>query len=198
MLRKLLVLPIISITLIACGNADDVEDNQGKKETHNEPSIETASMEDVNEKALIVTLEDTKGEKVGKAKFEQRKKGVEITLVAENLPPGTHGFHIHEKGLCQAPTFGSAEGHFNPTKANHGFNDPEGPHAGDLPNIEVDEDGKVSKTVLAEMVTLEEGQEHSLFQEGGTSLMIHEKADDYQSQPSGDAGERIACGVIAE
>src|SRR5699024_7499207 len=101
-------------------------------------------------------------------------------------------------GACETPDFESAGDHYNPTDANHGFDDPDGPHAGDLENIEVSEDGTVSAERTADMVTLEEGQDNTLFTEDGTALVIHSEADDYESQPSGDAGDRIACGVIEQ
>lgn len=164
---------------------------------------ETSVMEGNSEKAgsgqsVHVNLINTEGEEVGTALLSQVDKGVEVQIEAWDLPPGVHGYHIHENGICEPPTFESAGGHFNPTDAKHGFDHPEGPHAGDLPNIEVNEDGKVQYSYLNEMVTLKSGEENSLLDDGGTSLMIHSKADDYVSQPAGDAGERIACGVISE
>lgn len=143
-----------------------------------------------------VVIMNTEGERTGVATLEQVEEGVQIHLEAWGLPAGVHGFHIHEKGLCETPDFESAGGHFNPTDAKHGFDHPEGPHAGDLPNIEVGEDGTVKETIVADMVTLEKGEKNSLLQEGGTSLVIHADPDDYVSQPAGNAGKRIACGVI--
>jgi superoxide dismutase, Cu-Zn family len=186
---------LIAIFMIAYGATGEVDNKTSHGE---EPSIETTSTLKESGKSLLVTLVNTKGETIGEAKLEQKPEGVSVSLDASKLPQGTHGFHIHENGSCEAPKFESAGGHFNPTNAKHGFDHPEGPHAGDLPNIEATPYGLVSTTVLNNMVTLEKGKKNSLLKVGGTSLVIHSKADDYKSQPAGDAGERIACGVIAE
>lgn len=145
-----------------------------------------------------VVLMNSEGERTGIATLEQAEEGVLIHLEAWGLPEGIHGFHIHEKGLCKKPDFESAGEHFNPTNAKHGFENPQGPHAGDLPNIEVGEDGTVKKTVIVDMVTLEKGEKNSLLHEGGTALIIHADPDDYISQPAGNSGARIACGVIGQ
>ena len=113
-----------------------------------------------------------------------------------NLTEGTHGFHFHEKGVCEAPDFESAGGHFNPTGASHGLGHEDGPHAGDLPNLEVGPDGTVKEEFFVENLTLKAGEENSLFQDDGTALVIHAEEDDGTTQPSGDSGDRIACGVV--
>lgn len=137
-----------------------------------------------------------KNEKIGTASLYQSSNGVKIYVEVSNLPPGTHAFHIHEFGECHGPDFKSSKGHFNPMNKKHGKNNPDGPHAGDLENFEVGKDGKASFTRTANMVTLEEGFANSLFREGGTCLMIHEKADDYSTDPTGNAGNRLACAKI--
>ncbi|MBU5593804.1 superoxide dismutase family protein [Amphibacillus sp. MSJ-3] len=129
---------------------------------------------------------------------EKDTDGVHIVLEGENLPPGEHGFHIHEVGECIPPDFESAGGHYNPTNSKHGFEHPEGPHAGDLENIVVNEDGTVYAELDAPMVSLKRDHENTLFTKAGTSLVIHANPDDYISQPSGNSGKRIACGVIGE
>lgn len=141
------------------------------------------------------TLVNTQGQKVGEATLTETPGGVKIDLIVENLPPGVHAFHIHEKGVCTGPDFLSAGGHFNPFGKHHGLKNPLGPHAGDLPSLVVGPDGRAQATVVDTLVTLKEGK-NSLFQPGGTSLVIHEKADDDMTDPAGNAGARIACGVI--
>ncbi|MFL5813623.1 MAG: superoxide dismutase family protein [Bdellovibrionia bacterium] len=137
------------------------------------------------------------GKKIGTATLMETKSGVQISLTANDLSPGAHGMHIHEKGSCEGPDFKSAGGHFNPDKRSHGFKNPQGHHAGDLNNITVGSDGTVKEKLVVRDVTLRPGAENSLMQSGGTSLVIHEKADDEKSDPAGNSGGRIACGVIA-
>jgi Cu-Zn family superoxide dismutase len=144
-------------------------------------------------------LKGAKGEVMGTATFhEVAGGGVLIEANLSNLPPGTHAFHLHEKGACEGPDFKTAMGHFNPTGKQHGFLNPKGFHAGDMPNFEVPPGGKVKLTVVNTAVTLAKGAKNSLFQSGGTSLMVHHHADDYKSDPAGDAGARVACGVVTE
>ncbi len=138
---------------------------------------------------------NAQGQKIGTAKLKQTSKGVRIELNVSQLPPGTHGIHIHAAGKCEAPAFSTAGGHLNPDAKHHGKDNPEGPHAGDLLNFEVGADGKAKTTLLAEHVTLGNGA-NSLFHPEGTALVIHEKADDYKSDPAGNSGARIACGII--
>jgi len=140
-------------------------------------------------------LTNAQGLVLGKATFTQLPDGVLIRLQASNLPPGVHGFHIHERAECHSPGFTSAGGHFNPEGKAHGFKNPNGPHAGDLPNLSVPQSGTVDVSTLATRVTLGDGP-NSLFREGGTSLMIHAGPDDYMTDPAGDSGARIACGPI--
>lgn len=184
---------MVSLVLLlnACGNSS--HDANDDVESGNEAAIEDEESEQV-----IVTLKNNEEDNVGTAVLQEVDEGVKITLEATHLTPGLHGFHIHETGACEAPDFESAGGHFNPTDAEHGLDNPEGPHAGDLLNIEVGEDGTVKEEIIADMVTLEKGQDNSLLDEDGTSLMIHSGEDDNKSQPAGNAGDRIVCGVIIE
>src|SRR5215471_508054 len=135
------------------------------------------------------------GQKIGTATVQPSASGVRIDLEVSQLSPGTHGIHIHGVGKCEGPAFASAGGHFNPTSKKHGKENPDGPHSGDLLNIEVGADGTGKASLIDANATLGEGP-NSLFHEGGTALVIHEKADDYKTDPAGNSGARIACGVI--
>ncbi|TVY01982.1 superoxide dismutase family protein [Cohnella terricola] len=148
------------------------------------------------ETQINVTIINTKGEQIGNATLTQKPGAVRIHLEAKNLPPGVHGIHFHEVGKCDPPSFESAGAHLNPFHKQHGFNNPKGFHSGDLLNIEVAKDGTVNTDLESKTVTLERGMPNSLLHSGGTSLMIHEKADDYVTDPSGNSGARIACGPI--
>jgi Cu-Zn family superoxide dismutase len=139
-------------------------------------------------------LKDTTGRTVGEATLEQQGDGVRIVATFTGLPPGTRAFHIHEVGVCHPP-FESAGGHFNPSGARHGRDDPQGPHAGDLPNVEVRPGPPTRVEVKAPGVTLG-SDAHGLLDADGAALVVHERADDHRSDPAGNAGGRIASGVI--
>ncbi|MHA0858232.1 superoxide dismutase family protein [Paenibacillus sp. CMAA1364] len=139
---------------------------------------------------------NTKGEEIGTIVISQQDKAVKLHIEARNLSPGAHGIHFHENGKCDAPDFKSAGAHFNPEHKEHGFNNPQGYHAGDLPNLIVKEDGTVTADIESTTVTLAKGASNSLLKPGGTSIIIHEQADDYVTDPSGNSGDRIACAVI--
>src|SRR5699024_1994076 len=189
---KIFVSSLFVVLLMACQSEPKMEETE---ETDiNEEAVETRAEV---EKPTVVSLTNEDEVGVGEAVLKQTEEGVEITVKASHLPPGEHGFHIHEKGICEAPTFESSGGHFNPDDKKHGFDHPEGPHIGDIENLEVKEDGTVDATFINDRVTLEKDKANSLFSEEGTALVIHADPDDYYSQPAGDAGDRIACGVIS-
>ena len=148
-------------------------------------------------KSAHADIVNAQGTKIGTAKIAATGKGVKIVVAISQLTPGEHGIHIHTVGKCEGPAFTSAGGHFNPTSAHHGTHNTQDPHPhlGDLMNLTVDQNGKAKATFLAKGVTLGDGAD-SLFHDGGTSLVIHAKADDLMSDPSGNSGDRIACGVI--
>jgi superoxide dismutase, Cu-Zn family len=140
-------------------------------------------------------LKDAAGKVVGKATFQDAKDGVKVSLQVMGLKPGKHGVHIHSMGKCEAPDFKTAGGHFNPDSKHHGHKNPQGPHVGDLGNLTVDKNGKGHLTADAKGASLTEGN-GSLLVAPGTALVIHADADDEMSDPSGNSGARIACGVV--
>jgi Cu-Zn family superoxide dismutase len=151
----------------------------------------------VHAQSARAELKNVQGERLGTATLTDDPAGVRIHLTLAKLPPGTHGFHIHAIGKCDPPDFTSAGGHFNPGVRKHGRQNPEGAHAGDLPNLVVGSDGTLDAEVLAKDVTLGAPvNAYSLFPPTGTALVIHANPDDDRTDPAGNAGARIACGAI--
>jgi len=141
-------------------------------------------------------MKDVNGTIIGLATFTQDANGpVNIKVNVSGLTPGLHGIHIHDKGICTGPSFTSAGEHYNPLGKEHGLLNPKGPHAGDLPNLEVGMDGKGNMNVTTKLVTLSPGPT-TLFTANNTSLVVHAGPDDLITDPAGDSGARIACGII--
>jgi superoxide dismutase, Cu-Zn family len=139
---------------------------------------------------------DRNGKTLGTATLIDTPNGVIISAELSNLPPGVHGFHIHQTGRCDPTTgFDSAGGHYDPRGAMHGFAIEGGPHAGDMPNQTVEQGGTLKAEVFNSYVRFNSG-DAPLLDQDGSALVVHATADDYRSQPSGNAGDRLACGVI--
>ena len=145
--------------------------------------------------SVTTVIHDASGKELGTANLTSIFNGIKIKLDLKGFTPGNHGIHFHENGLCEGPDFKTAGGHFNPFHKEHGVHNEKGPHVGDLPNIEADAQGNIQIEFVSLSATLDQ-TEKSLFQKGGTSLIIHAKEDDLKTSPSGGSGDRVACGVI--
>jgi Cu-Zn family superoxide dismutase len=145
---------------------------------------------------LVVPIKTSTGADAGTATFRESRSGANLNIVValKGLPPGDHAVHIHVNPVCDAPAFTTAGGHLNPDSKQHGMDNPMGHHAGDLPqNITIGADGTGTATYRVDYLTLAAGKPNSVL---GHSIMVHEKADDMKTDPTGNAGSRIACGVI--
>ena len=144
-------------------------------------------------------IKTSSGQDAGKVTFTAAKKGVKVKIELKNLPFGPHGVHIHQNAVCDAPDFKGAGGHFNPDGKKHGYMSDMGHHNGDMPgNVSVGEDHTGEATFVLESISLDPAAANSIFANGGTSLVVHEKADDEKTDPSGASGNRIACAVIKQ
>lgn len=142
--------------------------------------------------AAVAVLHDARGAEIGQATASEVEGGLRVTIEATGLPPGPHGAHVHAVGRCDPPDFASAGGHWNPLGAHHGMLDPQGPHMGDLPNLIVGADGRGTIGVNIPGATMA-----GLLDADGSALVIHAGEDDQMTNPSGNSGARIACGVFA-
>ena len=140
-------------------------------------------------------LKNASGQTVGTATITEVSGGVRVVVEARGLPAGAKGVHVHEVGKCDPPGFTTAGGHFNPTGKQHGLMNPQGPHGGDLPNITIAADGTGRLEAFSDRLTLSAGA-NSVFDGDGSAVVIHAGPDDFKTDPAGNSGARIACGVL--
>lgn len=179
-----------ALLLAACGG------DRGENAASNEADPKSGPVEE----APAVPIVGPAGQILGEVRAGDSAEGAVLQIAAEGLPAGTHGVHIHDVGLCQGPAFESAGPHWNPDEKQHGLHNPQGPHRGDLPNVTVGEDGRLSATVTVEGSNLRGsrayGFANQVIDDNGAALVIHAQADDMRTDPSGNSGDRIACAVL--
>jgi Cu-Zn family superoxide dismutase len=139
-------------------------------------------------------LKDKDGKEVGQVALTRTQDGVLMNVTLTGIAPGEHAFHVHTTGECEPPDFKSAGPHFNPDHTQHGMMNLEGPHSGDMPNLHVPDSGKLQVEILNTLVSLD--GDAGLLDNDGSALIVHAGADDYKTDPAGNAGDRIACGVV--
>ena len=160
------------------------------------PALLAISASAARNKGIEVDFKTSQGQDAGTAILTPDGKNVKVKLNLMNLPEGEHALHVHQNAKCDAPDFKSAGGHFNPYGKEHGT-DPKGAHAGDMPiNLQVMADGTDHLSFVTDSISLKKDAKNSVFANGGTAFVIHAKADDMLTDPTGNAGDRIACGVI--
>ncbi|HEX6307065.1 MAG TPA: superoxide dismutase family protein [Longimicrobiales bacterium] len=182
---------VVAAGLAACERVEDVPDTEVR-----DTMAAQLPAQEPSDEPIEVQLVDSSGTQVGVAHLSQDGTGVEVHVRVSGLEPGTeHGLHFHENGVCEPPTFESAGDHFNPTSRQHGLDNPEGPHVGDMPNIRAG-DGGIADTTFVKPNTMLRGDSTSLQRAGGLALIVHAGRDDQRTDPSGDSGARVACGVV--
>lgn len=199
---KLAVMTGLMLFTVACtdGEIDQIEETGQEEAGEENGTDEELNLEDggTDEEMASVTVDmyNTDSDRVGTAIFDEGEDGVTLTLNLEDVPAGEYGMHIHEVGAATPPSFEDAGDHFNPTDAEHGLENEVGHHLGDLPNLEVPENGLVNLVLEIPDITLLPDEENTLATDDGTSLIIHTEADDYETDPTGDSGDRMIGGVI--
>jgi superoxide dismutase, Cu-Zn family len=183
----------LALTAFACGGSKNEAETPADVASSAEPAAATTPDADAKPKTIEVTLQPKSGSKLsGKATLTETPEGVKVVLSVENVSPGDHGSHVHEKGDCSAEDGSSAGGHFNPGGHDHALPTGNPRHLGDLGNITVGADGKGTVEIVATGANLKDGDTNSFV---GRSIIVHEKKDD-GGQPTGNAGGRIGCGEI--
>ncbi len=185
-------LAVVALAATAC------EYRTGVSDLSRTPAPDVAPLDAPSAIRAQASLKDAKGEVVGLAEFTEQRQAVRIDVKVLKIAAGKHGIHIHQVGKCDAPAFTTASTHFNPDGKKHGQLVKDGPHAGDLENLVVGENGTAQQTFFNFNVSLAPGSSISLLKSDGTALVIHKDPDDEKTDPTGNSGDRIACGVIAQ
>lgn len=183
------ILAVTALIAIACGGGANV----GRSSATANPD---SYVESPTAQAANAALTDKDGKVVGLASFREMQLGVRVEIKVTGLPPGKHGTHIHAVGKCDGPDFASSGGHFNINDKQHGVPGAVNAHAGELPNLEVGADGKGTLLFYSPHLSLNKSASNGLTFGAGTAVIVHAQEDDQKTQPAGNSGARIACGVV--
>ena len=159
--------------------------------------LSTALVGSAAAQSAIAQLRDTNRQDVGTVSLLQTSAGVLLKLSLKGMPPGEHAVHVHAAGKCELPSFDSAGPHFNPGNTHHGIMAGPG-HAGDMPNLHIPPSGSLEVELVNAAITIDMAKPNSVFHPDGTAVVIHGGKDDYMTDPAGNSGNRIACGVISQ
>lgn len=190
MQKKVLIAVAAAVCLVGCDSAGDGTET----DPDNDQMASAGGLEAKSDNAagpLTATLRTAEGELAGTATVAAEAGGLLLALNVANIPPGEHGVHIHMVGRCNAPRFESAGEHWNPANKQHGLENPSGQHAGDMPNLTVNADGRGTLSYSLKVATME-----GIRDADGSAFVIHASADDQKTDPSGNSGDRLACGVF--
>ena len=188
-MRRYLTVAAGALLLAACTKADDDANNDSATKA------DSAAAAAVPDPSVTVAMRDSAGRDLGTLTLTDAAGGIAISGTLRGLPPGEHGLHVHMTGQCDAPKFEAAGGHWNPTSKQHGTENPQGPHLGDVPNVTVGTDSTAVVQATTAGGSLR-GATDMLLDADGAALVIHATRDDYKTDPSGGSGARIACGVV--
>ena len=190
LMRRYLTTAVALVTLTACTARDD------DARTDSATDSAAAAATPATDPSVTATMRDASGRELGALTLTDAGGGISVSGTLRGLPPGEHGMHIHMVGRCDPPSFESAGGHWNPTTRQHGSENPQGPHLGDMPNVTVGADSTATVQGTANGGSLR-GATNMLLDTDGAAIVIHAARDDYKTDPSGGSGARIACGVIS-
>ncbi len=183
--------PFLAVTALACGLGLSACGSETQQPAPQEDAERAYMAGDAAPEMATAMLKTADGKDVGTVTATQEEEGIRLAISATGMTGGEHGIHVHTTGKCEGPKFESAGGHWNPMGAQHGLSNPQGQHSGDMPNLVIASDGSGKMDYL-----LREAQFEQMLDDDGAALIIHAKADDQKTDPSGDSGDRVACGVF--
>ena len=186
-MRRYLTIAACTVLLAACSGRNDGTNDTGT-------TADSAATATVPDPSVFTTIRDASGRELGVLSLTDGTGGITVAGRLTGLPPGEHGMHLHMAGRCDPPTFESAGDHWNPTIKQHGTENPQGPHLGDMPNVTVGSDSTAVVQVVTPGGSLRGA--NMLLDTDGAALVIHATVDDYRTDPSGSSGSRVACGII--